>query len=121
MANNNSIMKDFVKKQSTAISIGVPRQRNSEPEPAVEEKRIVSEIPAVSEAPVAPQTQVVETVRVPKKVGRPKSEIEKVKVSLYIPAETKERITRLQHRNMKSCMNDVLMEAIDDILKKYDA
>ena len=119
MADKNMMVKDFVNKQFTPINIGVPRERTSTTETA-EERRMVSETPAVKEAQAAPERVEAAPVRTPKKVGRPKSEIEKVKVSLYIPAETKERIVKLQHRTMKSCMNDVLMEAIDDILKKYD-
>ena len=116
MADN--MIKDFVKKQTTAVNIGVPKQR-----PAVEtpQARIgESEEPAVATAPtVATVTAPVEEVKVKGHVGRPKSEIEKVKLSLYVPAEAKEKLVRIQHENYKPNMNDVLLEAINDLLKKY--
>ena len=101
------MIKDFVKKQTTAISIGVPRQR-----PAQE---------AVVETPAAP---VEEPAPAEKKtvrgVGRPSSGIEKVKISVYVPAEVKEKLVKIQHRNYKPSLNDVVIEAIADLINKNE-
>ena len=103
------IIKDFVKKQTTAVTIGVPRQR---PQSPVQEVRIEPEQEAIVE-------QTIEEKPVKGKVGRPKSDVERVKLSLYIPAEAKEKLIRIQHDNYKQNLNDILLEAVNDIIKKY--
>lgn len=121
MADNN-IMKDFVKKQSSPISIGVPKMRSTDQEPERIEMPAQKTVkPATESRPVARTVlaPVEEVKPAPKKIGRPKSEIEKVKVSLYLPVDVKNRLVKLQHMNMKSCMNDVMIEAIEDLLDKY--
>lgn len=103
------IIKDFVKKQTTAVTIGVPRQR---PQGDVHEVRIESK-PDPAPEPVA------EVKQAKGHVGRPKSDIEKVKLSVYLPAEAKEKLVRIQHDNYKQNLNDILLEAINDLIKKY--
>ena len=105
------IIKDFVKKQTTSISIGVPRQK---PQGEAAQERIEP-----SPAAQQPVNKPVETVT-KGHVGRPKSEIEKVKMSVYVPAEAKAKLIRIQHETYKQNLNDVLLEAINDILKKYE-
>ena len=106
------MIKDFVKKQTTAISIGVPKQRPADtPAQAAEPVR---EVEPVAAAPAAEETPAAKG-----HVGRPKSDIEKVKLSVYVPAEAKEKLIKIQHHNYKPSLNDVLMEAIVDIIKKY--
>lgn len=116
MADNN-IMKDFVKKQSTPISIGIPKQRPQVQETVKEEPR-KNDAPVYAKEPAQATATTLAATAEPKKVGRPKSDVEKVKLSLYLPKEMKERVVRLQHISMKSCLNDVLMEAIEDLLAK---
>lgn len=113
----NSIIKDFVQKQTTPISIGVPKQRTPETVPAPAAEPAPQAVQAAPEAPAAPQT----TAAAPTKgrVGRPKSDIEKVKLSVYIPAEAKEKLVKIQHTNYKQSINDVLIEAVSDLIRKY--
>ena len=114
MAEN--IIKDFVKKQTTPLNIGVPKQR---PANGSEESRTVEPV-APAPAPVAaPATVEVAPEVVRGQVGRPKSDIEKVKLSVYVPAEAKAKLVKIQHHNYKPSLNDVLIEAINDLLKKY--
>ena len=119
MAEN--IIKDFVKKQTTPLTIGVPRQKpQAESEPA----------PRIETAPAAPAAEPVkEAAPAPAKaeqnmekghVGRPKSNVEKVKLSVYVPAEAKAKLIKIQHHNYRQNLNDVLLEAIADVIKKYD-
>lgn len=111
------IIKDFVKKQTTSISIGVPRQK---PQGEAAQERIEpSPAPSPSPAAQEPVNKPVGTVT-KGHVGRPKSEIEKVKMSVYVPAEAKAKLIRIQHETYKQNLNDVLLEAINDILKKYE-
>jgi hypothetical protein len=42
-----------------------------------------------------------------------------VKLSVYLPAEAKEKLVRIQHDNYKQNLNDILLEAINDLIKKY--
>lgn len=109
------IIKDFVKKQTTAISIGVPKQK---PQGEVREVRFEEKqeyAPAVKEPVVETKAE-----KAPKgHIGRPKSDIEKVKMSVYVPAEAKAKLIKIQHETYKQNLNDVLLEAINDILKKY--
>ena len=109
------IIKDFVKKQTTTISIGVPRQK---PQGEVPEERI-EQAPAPAPAVQEPVDKPSETVT-KGHVGRPKSEIEKVKMSVYVPAEAKAKLIKIQHETYKQNLNDVLLEAINDIFKKYE-
>lgn len=125
MAEN--IIKDFVKKQTTPLTIGVPKQRpQAEQEtqaaapmekhlPTVE--RVQVQAPAPAPVQAAPQAEPEVTRG---HVGRPKSDIEKVKLSVYVPADMKARLIRVQHHNYKQSLNDVLIEALADLLKKYD-
>ena len=105
------IIKDFVKKQTTSINIGVPKQRSAgEPERRIEPERLPVQVPVQS---VAPESAT------PRHVGRQKSEVSKVKLSLYLPEETKAKLIKVQHMNCKASLNDMLMEAVEDVLKKY--
>ena len=106
MAEN--IIKDFVKKQTTPLNIGVPKQR---PQEEVPEVRIAEPV----QEPVKVEAAVVEKPH----VGRPKGEIKKVKMSVYVPEEAKAKLIKIQHNNYKQNLNDVLLEAIMDIIKKY--
>lgn len=106
MAEN--IIKDFVKKQTTPLNIGVPKQR---PQQEVPEVRIAE--------PVQEPVRVEAAVAQKPHVGRPKGEIQKVKMSVYVPEEAKAKLIKIQHINYKQNLNDVLLEAIMDIIKKY--
>lgn len=115
----NDIVKDFVKKQTTPISIGVPKKREETPAeqpaeaPAVSHTRVQS--PYVQQAAEAPAP-----VAAPKgKPGRPKSDIEKVKLSLYVPDEIKEKLIKIQHNTYRQSLNDVILEAVVDLCAKY--
>lgn len=120
MAEN--IIKDFVKKQTSPISISVPKTR---PEVQPEEK-------SVSDLKGELKEELKEELRaelkdgkttVPvmdeKKSGRPKAGIEKVKLSLYVQDDIKQKLIRIQHETYKSSLNDVLTEAVSELLKKY--
>ena len=100
----DTTIKDFVKKQTTAITIGVPKARN-----AGESQPVQAPVPQVTQEYVAPKGHV----------GRPKSDITKVKISVYLPEEAKAKLVRIQHQNYKQNLNDVLLEAINDLIKKY--
>lgn len=106
MAEN--IIKDFVKKQTTPLNIGVPKQR---PQQEVPEVRIAE--------PVQEPVRVEAAFAQRPHVGRPKGEIQKVKMSVYVPEEAKAKLIKIQHNNYKQNLNDVLLEAIMDIIKKY--
>lgn len=111
----NDIVKDFVKKQTTPIAIGVPKKR----EEAQAEQP--AEAPAVSHVRVqSPYVQQqVEPVAPKGKPGRPKSEIEKVKLSLYVPEEIKDKLIKIQHNTYRQSLNDVILEAVVDLCAKY--
>ena len=109
MAEN--IIKDFVKKQTTPLTIGVPRQRPAEENQQPVQVQPKRQEPVSAPAPAAPETRG--------HVGRPKSDIEKVKLSVYIPAEAKEKLVKIQHTNYKQSINDVLIEAVSDLIRKY--
>lgn len=125
MAEN--IIKDFVKKQTTTLTIGTPRQRPLASEeqsdtpataaPAPEPVQPVREAPA---AVVAAQEAATSEQPVRGRVGRPRSGIEKKKMSVYVPEEVKEKLIKLQHMTYKQSINDVLIEGIYLLLKKYD-
>lgn len=113
-----STIKDFVKKQTASLNIGVPKQRPAE-EP---ERRIEPQQRPAAGQPEqqAHAPQVVTTAAAPRPVGRPRGDVAKVKMSLYVPEETKARLIKIQHMNYKSSLNDMLMEAIEDVLRKYN-
>ena len=112
MAEN--LIKDFVKKQTSTVTIGVPRAK---PQGVVEQPRI--EVPAMEpqQAPAAVAELVAESK--PKHIGRPKSDIEKCKMSVYVPVEDKKKLVKIQHQTFRQNLNDILLEAINDILVKY--
>lgn len=113
MADNT--IKDFVKRQTTPLTIGVPKQKAAEaPAPAP--------VPAEPAKPIVDKDIMDINIDTAAKahVGRPKSDIDKVKLSIYLPADAKDKLVRIQHQNYKSSMNDVLMEAVNDIIKKYE-
>ena len=119
MAEN--IIKDFVKKQTTPLTIGVPKpkpQAGSEPAPRIGVTPVAPAVDSVKET--APVTVQAEQNPVKGHVGRPKSEVEKVKLSVYVPAEAKAKLIKIQHHNYRQNLNDVLLEAVLDIIKKYD-
>lgn len=100
-------IKDFIKKQTNQVTIGVPRRR-TDVEAAVEQP--VAEVPQFN---AVPETVVPsEDMQPARAVGRPKSEVRKVKLSAYVPAEVKDRLVKLQHESYRSNLNDVLVEAI---------
>lgn len=116
MAEN--LIKDFVKKQTSTVTIGVPRAK---PQGEVGQPRI--EVPPVDPQKVsgtayAEVGQVEEKV-VRKHIGRPKSEIEKCKMSVYVPLDDKKKLVKIQHQTFRQNLNDILLEAINDILVKY--
>ena len=122
MAEN--IIKDFVKQQTTPLTIGVPKQRpqgESEPAPRFEAEPVApapEPVKEVAPAPApAPAQQEPETAK--GHVGRPKSEVEKVKLRVYVPADANTKLIKIQHHNYKQSLNDVLLEAIADVIKKY--
>ncbi|MGN1232767.1 MAG: hypothetical protein ACI4UJ_04890 [Candidatus Cryptobacteroides sp.] len=106
MAEN--IIKDFVKKQTTPVTIGVPKART-----AVTEKVQEVEEPAGTPVETAP-------VGSSGRVGRPRTYEKRTKLSMYLPEELKDKLVKIQHHNYKPSLNDVLLEAIQDLLKKYD-
>lgn len=120
MAEN--IIKDFVKKQTSPISISVPKTR---PEVQPEEK-------SVSDLKGELKEQLKEELRAElkeemtaapeadEKSGKTKAENNKVKLSLYINNSVKQKLIKIQHATYKSSLNDVLIEAVDELLKKYD-
>lgn len=112
MAEN--LIKDFVKKQTSTVTIGVPKAK---PQGIVEQPRI--EVPSVEpqKATAAVQEPVAESK--PKHIGRPKSNIEKCKMSVYVPTEDKKKLVKIQHQTFRQNLNDILLEAINDILVKY--
>lgn len=114
MAEN--LIKDFVKKQTSTVTIGVPRVK---PLGAVEQPRI--EVPAMEPQNVpAPLVEpVAENKPKAKHIGRPKSDIEKCKMSVYVPVEDKRKLVKIQHQTFRQNLNDILLEAINDILVKY--
>ena len=103
-----SIIKDFVKKQTTSVTIGVPKPRTTT-------KDTVQEVVQPADTPVE-----AEPVAPSGKVGRPRTYDKRVKLSIYLPEELKDKLVKIQHHNYKPSMNDVLLEAIQDLLKKYD-
>lgn len=115
------MIKEFMKKQTTPLAIGVPKQRTEEvakENPAVQQ----AAFQPVSSIPASAEQQVVATVSAPEvkaKVGRPKSEIEKTKLSVYVPVEAKAKLVKIQHTTFRQNLNDVLLEAVQDLLKKY--
>ena len=104
MAEN--IIKEFVRKQASPVTIGVPKSR--------EEKEKLAEFDS---QPVEVHQQTVSQEN--RKIGRPRTYEKRAKISLYLPEDLKEKIVRIQHQNFKSSINDVMMEAVLDILKKY--
>lgn len=123
MAEN--IIKDFVKKQTTPLTIGVPKQRpqaGAETTAAPVEQPAPEVKPAPVQAPAAPAAQPVQQAEpeiIRGHVGRPKSDVERAKLSVYVPSEMKSRLIKIQHHNYKPSLNDVLIEAIADLLTKY--
>lgn len=95
---SNDVIKDFVKRQTANVTIGVPKSR-----PQVKEEQAQQEGIRPSRG----------------QVGRPKSLVEKVKISVYVPAEIKEKLIKIQHNNFRQNLNDVMAEAIDCLLTKY--
>lgn len=100
MADNT--IRDFIQKQTgNPINISVPKQRVAEQQP--EEK---------------PEDEGSAHTG---KAGRPRQGDEKkVKMNLYAPEEIKKKLIKIQHHNYKSSLNDVLLEAVLDLIKKYE-
>ena len=103
-----SIIKDFVKKQTTPVTIGVPKLRTAI-------KDAIQEVVRPAETPVDAEPKALSG-----KVGRPRTYENRVKLSIYLPEELKDKLVKIQHHNYKPSMNDVLLEAIQDLLKKYN-
>lgn len=109
MAEN--IIKDFVQKQTSTVTIGVPKKKTA-----------VAENP--SERPAAISQQ--EPAQFPaeadiKKTGRPKAYENRTKISTYLPEEMKDKLVKIQHRNLKPSLNEVMLEAVKDLLAKYSS
>lgn len=90
--SDNNAIKDFIKSQTTPVRIGVPAP--------VQESRFNE--PAVI------------------RQGRPRVEEQKIKMSIYIPLEAKEKLVRIQHAKLCSSFNTIIMEAISDYLRKNE-
>lgn len=114
----NDIVKDFVKKQTTPISIGVPKKREETPVEVPAEAPVISHV-RVQSPYVQQQSEQIAPAAPKGKPGRPKSEIEKVKLSLYVPEEIKEKLIRIQHNTYRQSLNDVILEAVVDLCAKY--
>ena len=116
MAEN--IIKDFVKKQTSPISISVPKTR---PEVQPEEKS-VSDLKGELKEELRAELKEKMTAapEADEKSGKTKAENNKVKLSLYIDKGVKQKLVKIQHETYKSSLNDVLIEAVDELLKKYD-
>lgn len=117
MAENS--IKDFVKRQTTPLTIGVPKPKTQKEALPETREEVRTEVPVQQAAPVS-AAPAAEPAVTKGHVGRPKSDVKKVKVSLYIPAESKEKLVRIQHRNYRQSLNDLLLEAIADIIRKYE-
>lgn len=127
MAEN--MIKDFVKKQTTSLNIGTPKQKpvvvpEVSPVNRVEDpkEKAAGLQKQIESSPVVKNTLVEEkplqTVKA--KVGRPKGDVEKVKLSVYVPAEVKAKLIKLQHMTYKQSINDVMIEGIYMLLTKYE-
>ena len=115
MAEN--IIKDFVKKQTSPISISVPKTR---PEVQPEEKSVSNLKEELKEELRAElKEEMTSTPDADEKSGKTKAENNKVKLSLYINNGIKQKLVKIQHETYKSSLNDVLIEAVDELLKKY--
>lgn len=117
MASN--IVKDFVKKQTSPITIGVPKSK-SQDESESRPKYVEPAAPVTNPQPKAVTTSQEQEFVAKGRGGRPKSDIEKVKLSIYVPSEVKSKLIRIQHDNYKQSLNDILLEAVLDLVKKYD-
>ena len=96
-------IKDFIRKQTTPVNIGVPRSRNIP----------VQEPVSIVEQPVSAPVSSNSDITVQKnKPGRRKGDVQKVKLSLYVPEEVKDQLIRIQHDTYKSSLNDTLVEAV---------
>ena len=115
MAEN--IIKDFVKKQTSPISISVPKTR---PEVQPEEKSVSNLKEELKEELRAElKEKMTAAPEADEKSGKTKPENNKVKLSLYIDKGVKQKLVKIQHETYKSSLNDVLIEAVDELLKKY--
>lgn len=97
--SDNNAIKDFIKSQTTPVRIGVP----ASPQVPHEHQPISQSVSIHRET-----------------VGRPKSEILKTKLSLYVPVEDKEKLVRIQHAKMFSSLNDVMMIAISEYIRRNE-
>lgn len=102
MADNT--IRDFIQKQTgNPINIAIPKPKVAEPR--TEER---------------PEEEEEGRVRTGK-AGRPRlTDDKRVKMNLYAPEEIKKKLIKIQHHNYKSSLNDVLLEAVLDLIKKYD-
>ena len=104
MAEN--IIKDFMRRQTSPITIGVPQSRNTSSQ----------EIRAVSQPLTAPQQPAPQET---KKAGRPRTFENRARITIYLPEEVKDTIIRIQHKTFKPSINEVMIEAVRDLLEKY--
>lgn len=102
-----NIIKDFVEKQTTSIEIRTPKTKkeNEEFKQEVEVPKVNPDIPEPGESKA--------------KTGRPRTYEKRVKISIYLPEDHKEKLIRIQHQTFKSSLNDIMMEAIIDLFNKY--
>lgn len=98
-------IKEFIKRQTTTLNIGTPKVRNES-----------DVIPAPAARPVEEQPQVRKdeegSEASGRRPGRPKTDVQKVKLSVYVPEDVKERLVRLQHDTYRTSLNEVLTDAI---------
>lgn len=105
----NTLVEEFVERQFEGITINTPRPRQQQSEG--------TESAAGGSNPV-PVKENGTPERRP--TGRPKSDTAKTKLSAYVPEEMKVKLQTIQHRTFKSSLNDVVIEALHDIIKKYN-
>lgn len=114
-------IKEFVSRQTGGLNIGVPRKRTEDSQTTQNPDTGVIPNPnkvqtVQAEEPVAETTPA----QVSRPIGRPKSGVEKVKLSAYVTAEVKEKLIKIQHHSYKSNLNDVLVEAIMQYLENHE-
>lgn len=96
----NSI-KEFVDSQTRGLTIKTPVAK-----PVAEEQVKEPEVP-------------IKTSTVTGRPGRPKSGIQKTRVTLYLPVDVCEKAVQLWHRECRGSLNDILSEAVEEYIEKH--
>lgn len=95
------IVKEFMRNQTESLSIGVPRARQPED--------------AGGSGPVGESAAVPQR----KPVGRPSgTRVQKTQTPVYMCRELKEELVVIQHRLMKAHLNDVIVEALEEYVRR---